>query len=82
LLARIDYNTLARLPELRSPILIIHSPNDDVIPYAHGQRLFAAAQEPKEFLSIQGGHNDGYIRSAALYEARLGAFLQRHLVEK
>jgi hypothetical protein len=82
LLARIDYNTLARLPELTSPVLIIHSPDDDVIPYVHGQRLFAAAQEPKEFLSIQGGHNDGYIRSAELYEARLEAFLQRHLVEK
>jgi fermentation-respiration switch protein FrsA (DUF1100 family) len=79
LLARIDYDTLARLPALTSPILIIHSPDDDVIPYAHGQRLFAAAQEPKEFLSIQGGHNDGHIRSAELYEARLEAFLQRHM---
>jgi fermentation-respiration switch protein FrsA (DUF1100 family) len=81
LLARIDYNTLARLPELTTPILIIHSPDDEVIPYAHGQRLFAAAHEPKEFLSIRGGHNDGYIRSAELYEARLEAFLRRHLVE-
>lgn len=30
------------------PLLIIHSHNDEVIPFSHGQALFAAANEPKQ----------------------------------
>jgi fermentation-respiration switch protein FrsA (DUF1100 family) len=65
LLSRIHYNTLARLPEIHCPVLIIHSPDDEVVPYHHGQRLFAAANTPKEFLEIIGSNNYGLIISAS-----------------
>lgn len=80
-LARIDYNTLKRVPEIKAPLLIIHSPDDNVIPYDHSQRLFAAANEPKEFLTIRGGHNDGFLISAPAYEAKVAAFVAQY-VEK
>jgi hypothetical protein len=32
-----------------------------VVPFWIGQKLFEAASEPKEFLKIHGGHNDGSI---------------------
>lgn len=39
--------------------LIIHGTNDRVIPYWHGQTLYATAQEPKQLLTIEGAdHND------------------------
>ena len=78
-LARIDYNTLKRVPEIKAPLLIIHSPDDNVIPYDHSQRLFAAANEPKEFLTIRGGHNDGFLISAPAYEAKVAAFVARYV---
>jgi hypothetical protein len=80
-LTRIQYNTLARLPEIKAPVLIVHSPNDEVIPYSHSQKLLAAANEPKEFLQLNGGHNDGFLISAVAYEATFAAFVARY-VEK
>lgn len=78
-LGRIHYDTLARLPEIDCPILIIHSPDDRIIPYEHSQRLYAAARDPKEFLEIRGGHNDGFIISASDYEARLDGFIEQYI---
>jgi fermentation-respiration switch protein FrsA (DUF1100 family) len=78
-LSRIHYNTLKRLPEINVPLLIVHSPNDDVIPYSHGQKLYAAANEPKEFLQLRGGHNEGFIISTTEYEAKLAAFISEYL---
>jgi len=78
-LGRIDYNTLERLPEMKTPLLIVHSRDDNVIPYSHGQALFAAANEPKEFLEIRGGHNDGFIISTQAYEAKFEAFISKYL---
>jgi fermentation-respiration switch protein FrsA (DUF1100 family) len=81
LLARIRYNTLDRLPEINCPILVVHSPNDEIIPYSNGQQLFAAAQEPKEFLKLSGGHNEGVFISGKQYEAGLETFITRHMAQ-
>jgi fermentation-respiration switch protein FrsA (DUF1100 family) len=78
-LGRIQYNTLARLSEIEVPLLIIHSPDDTVIPYRHGQKLFTAANQPKKFLEIRGGHNDGFIISAQAYEATLDNFISTYV---
>lgn len=78
-LSRLQYNTRERLARIDAPVLIIHSPTDEVIPYAHGQALFAAARPPKEFLQITGGHNDGFLVSAGVYEPAVRAFIERYL---
>lgn len=78
-LARIHYDTLSRIPAIACPILVVHSPGDEIIPYEHGQQLFAAAQEPKAFLELRGGHNEGFIISGETYEQGLAAFINRHL---
>jgi len=39
-----------------SPVLFLHSPEDAVIPFDDGRRLFARAKEPREFVSLHGGH--------------------------
>jgi abhydrolase domain-containing protein 17 len=49
----------AHLAKIHVPILLIHGTDDQVIPFSHGQRLYAAAAEPKSFLVIEGAdHND------------------------
>jgi hypothetical protein len=57
-LSRIRYDTLAKLPGLHLPVLVLHSRSDTLIPFHHGERLFAAANEPKLFWEIAGDHND------------------------
>ena len=76
LLARIGYDSLARLPQIACPVLVIHSRNDDIIPFAHGRRLFEAARPPKRFLEIEGGHNEGFVFGREDWVSRLDDFLQ------
>lgn len=78
LLSRIGYDNLENLKGLRAPVLIAHSRDDDVVPYSHGTRLFEAAGEPKAFLEMHGGHNDGFIFARQEWVAQLAAFLDRH----
>jgi fermentation-respiration switch protein FrsA (DUF1100 family) len=75
LLARNQFNSLARIGRLRMPLLVIHGRDDQTIPIAHGRRLFSAAPEPKWFLDVPGGHDDAYSVDAAAYEAGIRRFL-------
>ncbi|MDP6543413.1 MAG: alpha/beta hydrolase [Phycisphaerae bacterium] len=74
-LARINYDTLGRIGKLRCRLLVIHSPDDEIIPYHHGEQLFEAAKEPKRFQEISGKHNDGFIKSGSVYKDALSQFL-------
>ncbi len=78
-LARFRYSTQAALVSVLCPLLIVHSRDDEIIPFAHGQRLFAVANEPKRLLELRGGHNDGFLVSRHAYMDGLHAFLQPHL---
>ena len=76
-LTTFDYATLYRVDRIRCPKLIVHSPDDDLIPFEHGRHLFAAAAEPKRFLEITGPHCDGFLRSGTRYTSGLADFLAR-----
>ncbi len=77
LLSRFSYDTRGSLRRVKAPVLIAHSREDDIIPYSHGEALFAAAREPKQFLEMRGGHNDGFIFLREEWVAQLRAFLER-----
>jgi fermentation-respiration switch protein FrsA (DUF1100 family) len=54
---------LAAIRQLRVPVFVLHGSSDGVIPIAHGQALYAAANEPKRWLGIAGGrHLDALMR--------------------
>ena len=78
LISRFRYDNLANLQAIRSPVLIAHSRDDDIVPFAHGRKLFAAANEPKQFLEMSGGHNDGFIFNHEEWVRALAGFLERH----
>jgi uncharacterized protein len=60
-----------------TPLLIIHSTNDPVIPYRNGQRIFELAKEPKQFWEItQGGHIDSMSVDHERYRDKLVVYLQ------
>jgi fermentation-respiration switch protein FrsA (DUF1100 family) len=79
LLARIRYDTLARLPRIDCPLLVVHSRSDDVIPFAHGRRLFEAAGTTKQFIETDGGHNDGFVFARKEWIHEMDGFLRRAL---
>jgi len=75
LMARVRYETAQRLPHIQSPMLIIHSPSDDVIPYQHGLNLFEIAPEPKQFLQISGPHNASWLNNS-IYRQTVERFIR------
>lgn len=77
LISRIRYNNLANLARIEAPVLIAHSPDDEIIPYAHGRRLYAAAKSPKSFLELSGGHNEGFVFARPAWVSALEAFLEQ-----
>jgi len=81
-LARLRYDTRAALALAHCPVLVAHSQEDEIIPYRHGQELFAAAPEPKVFLELAGGHNDGFIFVREQWVEALAGFLHQHVERK
>jgi uncharacterized protein len=79
MLSRIRYDTRSRLAAVDAPVLIVHSRDDEIIPFAHGRRLHEAVRGTGEFLEISGGHNAGFVETGARYEAGLARFLSRHI---
>lgn len=45
-------NILSSASKLESPLLVLHSPEDEVVPYEHGLQLFETAHVPKGFISL------------------------------
>ena len=78
-ISRFDYDTRKSLQSVTCPVFIAHSPQDEIIPFEHGQQLFQAAPEPKQFLELEGGHNIGFIFMQPLWIKSLGAFLGENL---
>ena len=78
-LARYRYDTRAALRGVNCPVLILHSPEDEIIPFSHGQALLAAAREPKRLVELRGGHNDALEVGREVYTREIGAFLQQFL---
>lgn len=75
LLSRFRHSTREHVKQTASPVLVVHSRDDEIIPFHHGEANFRAANEPKQFLEIRGGHNDAHARSAVIYRDGLREFL-------
>ena len=74
-LARYRYDNAEKVTRINRPLLIIHSRDDEIIPYEQGVRLFQLASTPKQFLELAGRHNDGFFVSRTVYIQTLRAFL-------
>ncbi|MGF1669089.1 MAG: alpha/beta hydrolase [Balneolaceae bacterium] len=67
-LTHANFPTQKYLSEIRGiPVMILHSRDDDLIGFHHGEKLFETASEPKRFIELRGGHNDSFLESEAKY---------------
>lgn len=74
----LGFDSIAKIPRLQAPLLVIHGGRDRVINLALGRDLFAAAPEPKEFLLVPGaGHEDIPMVAGLKYQAALQRLYQR-----
>ncbi len=75
LFCRFKYNNVANVSNVHCPVMVAHSKEDRVLPYKQGHSVFVAANEPKQFVEIQGGHNAGGLDSNVHYQKALAKFL-------
>ena len=59
-LIRFHFDSVDKISQIDCPVVVTHSPQDEIVPYEMGRRLFEAAKEPKRFVDLTGGHNDRY----------------------
>jgi fermentation-respiration switch protein FrsA (DUF1100 family) len=64
-----------RIAAVKAPLLVMHGARDPTIPIVFGEKLFALANEPKQFVRFpDGGHNDlDYFGASAVARRFIGA---------
>jgi uncharacterized protein len=75
LVGKIRYDTRSKLPRLKIPVLVMHSRDDSLIKFRHSEQNFAAANEPKFFCELRGGHNDSAWEAPG-FETAIEKFLE------
>lgn len=82
LLMRTWYPSKDRLAKIDCPVLVIHSRQDQIVPFHHGQELFQAAREPKRFVEITGDHNTGIYYCQDVYLGAIRGFVDDCLAHR
>ena len=75
-ISRFRYDTLQGVKDYRGPVLVVHSRDDEIVPFAHAQRLHAAADARGRLLEMRGGHNDAFVFGTAERVAAVAEFLR------
>jgi uncharacterized protein len=70
------YPSIEKISRVTVPKLFLHAKGDEVIPLAHGRRLFEAAPPPKTFVELGGGHGDTFDVDSTNYFGSIREFLQ------
>jgi uncharacterized protein len=74
-LARVEYPVESLLNSVAAPVLVVHSRDDEIIPFHHGEALHIAAGERARILELLGDHNTGFLQSQRVYVEGIRAFL-------
>lgn len=80
LICRHRYPTMENASKCQCPVLVAHSRDDDLIPFSHGERIFAAAPDPKFFLEMLGTHRHCVSTTGVSYERAIKSFLYEALL--
>jgi fermentation-respiration switch protein FrsA (DUF1100 family) len=78
MLMRNPFESIAKVDRVHSPMLFLHSPGDEIVPYEEGRRLFERAREPKRFVDVRGGHINANEVDRAVFFGAIRAFLDEH----
>jgi hypothetical protein len=74
-LSRFGHATRDYVRDVRCPVLVAHSRDDEIIPYHHGEQIYASANEPRTLLTLRGSHNDAFLRDERAYIEGVRTFL-------
>ena len=70
------FDSESKIKSVKIPKLIIHSINDEIVPFQLGKRLYEASPEPREFLETYGGHNSSFYEAEDILRSKIGDFIE------
>jgi len=73
---RYDFNTAQHIQRVNYPVLVLHSPEDEIMPFHLGKKVYELANQPKQFVHMRGDHNNGFLRSQPEYQQELDSWLK------
>ena len=76
LITRLRYPVAEYASRLQCPVLVVHSRDDEIIPFAMGEAIYAAVNQPKKILELRGDHNAGFYISQQIYIPGLDQFIE------
>ncbi|MGE5279842.1 MAG: alpha/beta hydrolase [Deltaproteobacteria bacterium] len=75
---RYRFDSLAKVERVTAPLLVIHSHNDEVVPFGMGRRIFdAAASDAKDIITVYGGHNESFYEYRREIRQKIDEFLDQ-----
>jgi hypothetical protein len=66
------------IPAVHAPVLVLHSPEDRVVPFADGRRLYELVSGPKQFVELHGGHITPNLEDEDRFLGGISSFLRAH----
>ena len=82
LFCRFKYDNVECVSDVHCPVMVAHSPADRTCPFEQGKRVYEAANLPKQFIEMQGGHNAGGLDVNPSYQNALLKFVKMHTGER
>lgn len=76
ILLQFHFNSIEKIKNISSPVLVIHSEDDEMFDIKNGKKLFDTVKGTKEFLKTNGSHNGWFSQSYPLYKENLEKFLK------
>ncbi len=76
LITRLRYPVAEYASRLECPVLVVHSRDDEIIPFEMGQSIYEAVKQRKSFLELRGDHNNGFFISRHEYITGLDGFIE------
>lgn len=81
-LAKNQFESSRKIPNVHCPVLVVHGTDDQTIPVAQGRKLFAAANNPKRQLMIEGGSHNLAGPGGDAYRNQINGFIRDALAAK
>jgi len=78
-ITRLKYPARDYVAAAEAPVMVIHSRDDEIIPFDMGRALHDAAPSPRTFFELRGDHNAGFWLSRDRYAPALNTFFAESL---
>lgn len=72
---QLKLDSIVKIKYVTIPKLFFHSKQDEIVPFALGEKLYRAAPSPKKFLQIRGTHVNAHTESAEEFVKGITDFL-------